>query len=167
MEKFDKISVADSSPLIALASLENLGLLEKFYSSIAIPEEVFYEISVKDKPFADYLESWGENKIVRVKNIKAVSILSEIIDKGEAEAIILSEEIQTDVLLIDDLKGRRISLSRNLQTIGTLGILLKEKFVNKDFQLKDQMDELMKNGFRLNDEIYQIVMETVKDKQLK
>lgn len=159
MEKYRKKTiVADSSPLIALASINQISLLDKFYGSIVIPKKVFDEITIKDKPYANDLRVWSKDKIIEVKNITAVSFLSEIVDQGEAEAIVLAEEIKVDVLLIDDNKGRKIAKLRGISTIGTLGILLKEKLSNKEFALKTVIDNLIENGFRISEELYKLVL---------
>ncbi|MDM8522311.1 hypothetical protein QUF80_02975 [Desulfococcaceae bacterium HSG8] len=43
--------VADTSPLIAFAILDKLDLLEQIFSEYRIPQAVFAEISVWNKPF--------------------------------------------------------------------------------------------------------------------
>jgi len=43
--------------------------------------------------------------------------------RGEREAILLTEALHADVLLIDEQIGRTIALGRNLPLSGTLGVL--------------------------------------------
>jgi predicted nucleic acid-binding protein len=45
-------------------------------------------------------------------------------DKGEASSIALAIELQNSTLIIDEIKGRRIAKSYNIDIIGTIGILL-------------------------------------------
>jgi predicted nucleic acid-binding protein len=49
--------------------------------------------------------------------------LSSMLDAGEAEAITLALEWKADVILIDEMDGRRAARDRGLITAGTLNIL--------------------------------------------
>ncbi|MBF0228936.1 MAG: hypothetical protein HQK63_05030 [Desulfamplus sp.] len=49
------IVIADSSPLIALAVIEKLEILEKMYEKIYAPTAVVQEVVRTDKPFANTL----------------------------------------------------------------------------------------------------------------
>jgi predicted nucleic acid-binding protein len=52
------IIISDSSPLISLAIIGQLGLLEKLYDDIYIPAAVFEEVIQAEKPFAKELKSF-------------------------------------------------------------------------------------------------------------
>jgi predicted nucleic acid-binding protein len=49
------------------------------------------------------------------------------LDKGEASAIALTLEVENGVLIIDDLKGRKIAKKLNLKFSGMFGLILKAK----------------------------------------
>ncbi len=49
------IIVADSSPLISLAILQKLDILNDLFDNVYIPDAVFKEISAPKKPFSDSL----------------------------------------------------------------------------------------------------------------
>ena len=48
-------------------------------------------------------------------------------DAGEASAIALASELQPSLLIIDDLKGRKLAEQLHLTYTGTLGICLKAR----------------------------------------
>ncbi|HUR44567.1 MAG TPA: DUF3368 domain-containing protein, partial [Candidatus Saccharimonadales bacterium] len=50
-----------------------------------------------------------------------------IVDIGEAEAIVLAQEIKADHLLIDERKGRRLAVQQGVPIIGLLGVVLMAK----------------------------------------
>ena len=81
------------------------------------------------------------------------------IDLGECAAISLTQEINADLLLIDDLDGRQAALERGIAIAGTLGIL---KF-GADKSLLDlpaTISVLQKYGFRVSDEVLQQILGT-------
>jgi hypothetical protein len=57
----------------------------------------------------------------------AVSALRSDIDAGEAEAIVLAEELGADALLIDEKHGRSIAEERGIRCLGLAGALLLAK----------------------------------------
>lgn len=128
------IYVSDASPLIFLAKLGKINLLQSIFNKIYVPEEVYNEVTQKkmsqfDPGIAGAVEvkNAGWIEVRKVKDKDLVKNLSQIIDDGEAEAIALAKEMGADLLIIDDYKGRREASNLNIQLTGTLGILLKAK----------------------------------------
>ena len=46
-------------------------------------------------------------------------------DDGESEAIILADELQSDVLIIDERRGRKVAQNLGLTITSTVGILVR------------------------------------------
>jgi len=92
-----------------------------------------------------------------VKNTSAVEQLGTILDIGEAEAIILGEELHADYLLIDETGGRKIARQRGLKVIGLLGVLKLPKdkgFISAIKPLIDLIDALQTDaGFWIFDRV--------------
>jgi predicted nucleic acid-binding protein len=61
-------------------------------------------------------------KAVQDKNFQSALFLQ--VDAGEASALALAAENQPSLLIIDDLKGRRLAQKLNLNITGTLGLIL-------------------------------------------
>jgi predicted nucleic acid-binding protein len=84
-----------------------------------------------------------------IKNIEVLSFLP-MLDRGEESAIVLAIEQDADLVLLDDLAGRRAAIMQGLNVMGTLGFLkaMQCKGIMKNF--KDVLDALQKNGFWLS-----------------
>ncbi len=57
------IAVADSSSLIALSICNRLDLLDMFFDKIIVPEAVYNEITLNDKPKSEKLRNYLSNKV--------------------------------------------------------------------------------------------------------
>ena len=125
-------AVSDAGPLIHLAQISKLELLEKIFGRILIPEKVRKEVIDRGK------EKGLPNASVVEEAIKAgwIVIQEEIDDRigklaeqagiseGETTAILLARERKCPVLL-DDLAARRFAMGLGLKVIGSVGILIK------------------------------------------
>ena len=94
------IVVSDTTAITSLIKIRRIELLRDLFGEALIPKAVRDELLKYHKALPEFL------KIEMVKDEKAVSSLREEIDQGEAEAIILAQEIKADVLLIDEKHGR-------------------------------------------------------------
>jgi predicted nucleic acid-binding protein len=88
--------VSNSSPLIALAKIGRLKLLEH---EIIVPKAVFEEMTRSRREYARKLYEWGENRVSVVKNRQAVEYLELVLDRGEAEVIVLADEESTSPMV--------------------------------------------------------------------
>ena len=122
------IVVSDTTPLISLLKINRLELLEKLYGFVYIPRAVFDELTVNTKYQAE-ADEISNAKFIECKditNIQALKILqvTTTLDLGESEAIILAQELKSDILLMDERKGRNIARQLDIKLSGTLGILV-------------------------------------------
>jgi hypothetical protein len=85
--------VADASPLIALAQIDQLPLLEKLFGEILVPPAVVSEVEQSLPAFI------RERKLSRP--IPA-AVLRAALDPGESEAISLALEIGAERLILDE-----------------------------------------------------------------
>jgi predicted nucleic acid-binding protein len=115
--------VADSSPLHYLILVEAVEILPELYKQIIIPDAVARELSHAHAP------QEVRNFIVSSPpwlSIQAPTSLIKIddLDPGEIAAISLALELNADLLLIDDLDGRKAAQNRGLKITGVVGLLL-------------------------------------------
>jgi len=149
--------ISNSSSLIALSEIGKLNLLNKIFGEVIIPNAVEKEV-YGEKPPPKWI------KVSSVTQRLASHILESGLGPGESEAICLSKEIDADILILDDLNARRVAEKLEINITGTLGILLlaKEKKLIKS--IKPLMEELMKGGFRISDELYENMLDLAGEK---
>ena len=113
-----KAVISDTSCFITLDKIEALTILQKLF------DEIITSVKVANE-FCKALPDWV--KIVEVKNQKLFNELLLEVDNGEASAIALPSELQPSLLIIDDLKGRRLAKELHLNYPGTLGGISQSK----------------------------------------
>ena len=111
-----KVVISDTSCLILLEKIGELELLNKVYSSIITTAQIAVE-------FGELLPDWIQ--IFEVKDTKYLEFLETQVDLGEASALALAKEIENSILLLDDLKARKLAGKLNLKFTGTLGVFHK------------------------------------------
>jgi hypothetical protein len=146
--------VSNTSPLIALACIDQLSCLEQIFNSWVVPPAVFKEATRDKKPFSRLIEKEAGGKIKNPKNQDLVESLTLTIDQGEAEVVVLAEKLDIKRVLMDDKKGRRIAKERGLNPIGTLGVLIKSKNKGEIKAVKPLLDRLIENGIRISEDLY-------------
>lgn len=137
------IVVSDTSPLIALERIHSLELLQRLFGPIYIPSTVRAEI-FKTQRLPDWIVE---------KNPVATFHPSKSLGKGEIEAIALAVELNADLLLMDDLEGRKEAKRVGLTVMGTIGVLIQAKRMGIIKTLSPLLEALEITGFYLNREL--------------
>jgi len=146
----DKIIISDTSCLIALSKIDKLDLLKGLYHEIIITKEVYQE-------FGSSLPDWII--ISEVKDKQKQKEIEERLDKGEASSIALALEIENTSLIIDEIKGRKIAQSFNIDIIGTIGIILLADKKGLISDVTSLILRLVNKGFRLSDNLINKIIE--------
>ncbi len=145
--------ISNTTPIISLLKLNRLDLLQKLYEQIYIPRAVYKEIeSGKLKAFYADLNKVEWIKIVDVQNKMAVKCFLDL-DKGEAEAIVLANELNADLIILDEKLGRYHAKHLNLKVTGTIGVLIKAKSNNLIYHLKPLLEELIEKDVWISDNL--------------
>lgn len=139
-----KIVISDTSCLIIFQKIKEFDLLIEVYDNILTTPEVAEEFS----------EQLPERiKIVSVKDKKYQEFLETQVDIGEASAIALAKEMNNPLLLLDDLKARKLANKLNLKFTGTLGVINKAKQTGVINEVKPLIDKLLATDFRISKNI--------------
>ncbi len=147
--------VSNASPLIFLAKIEKIELLDKY--EIKIPQQVYEEINKGTKigkEDAQKIESLINGKIIKVEETTIdKEIEKQNMGKGEKAVISLAINQKINIVLLDERKARRIAKFYKLKPKGTIGILIeawKTAQISKQ-ELKDSIQKLVKEGYRINE----------------
>ncbi len=162
--------ISNASPLMYLAKLKKISLLELLFREITIPSQVYEEVVIlgKKENFADAFtveQAKNEGWLV-VENIsqkKEIEALAAEIDFGEAAVIALARKHSASLLLMDDASARTIAESFGFKVKGTLFVLLrayKKKIIGKE-EVRHLLAQLVREGFRISQELYVQVLEEI------
>jgi predicted nucleic acid-binding protein len=66
----------------------------------------------------------------------------------------LALELRADLLIVDDLAARRTAEKAGLRITGVIGVLLDGKRRGLINSVRDAMNEMRKNDFRISEETY-------------
>ncbi len=150
--------VANTTPLISLASIGKLELLKDIFGEVIVAEAVYKEIKAKK----GYGYSEIDTDYIKVQSIKGVAyrdfLLSQL-DLGETETIILAKEIGADFVIIDENIAYKIAKSSELNVVRTLSILLRAKEKGLIPALKPLLDEMILKGRWYSQRVYETILE--------
>ncbi len=158
------IVISDTSVITNLAAIGQLQLLSQLYNQVTIPEAVYRELADIDPPVPGSLEvqtaPWIE--VRQVTNYKVVKyLMNEVrLDPGESEAIALALELNADLLLIDERRGRAEADRLGVRITGLLGILVEAKRKNLIVAVKPLLDALIATSeFRVSPALYKQILD--------
>jgi len=136
--------ISNTSCLILLSKIQQIDILKSLYKTVIITDTVKTE--------------FGENipDFIKIKNpIQEFSVksLEQILDSGEASTIALALESKDSLVILDDLKARKIAKNLGLKITGTLGILTKAKKVGLINDLEKNIEELQRKGIWISESV--------------
>jgi len=88
------------------------------------------------------------------------------VDSGEASAMALASEFNNVLLLLDDLKARKLAKKLNLKITGVLGVIHKAKQMSIIRNVKPLIDKLLLTDFRIADHIIEEILKMNNEKDL-
>jgi len=153
------VIISDASPLIVLLKTNKLSLLKELFEKILVPEAVHKEITAKEheKTIFNKIE-WIETSTIR--NTEMTTLLEKLIDRGEAEAIVLAKELNA-TLLIDDAKARKYAKLLNVDVIGTLGLLKIAKNRGLISSVRKTINDMLTEGYYIEDKLIKKILKDV------
>lgn len=147
--------VSNTGPLIALAKIDKLSLLEQLFTEVYIPSTVHRELLAKGGPEANRLDYAFANFIHIRPELHLppeVKVATSRIDLGEQQAITLAYEVK-QLLLLDDRLGRLAAQQLNLAVTGTVGVLIQAKESGLVSTVGPLLHKIRQNGYWLSDRL--------------
>ena len=144
-----KIVISDTSTLILFQKIGEFNLLQKVYSELITTPEIAEE-------FGEKLPDWI--KVQTVSDKKYQDFLETQVDYGEASAIALATEYDDVLLLLDDLKARKLATRLKFRITGTLGVIHKAKQMSVIDKVKPLIDKLLLTDFRVADNVIEEIL---------
>ncbi len=154
------IVVSNTTPLLSLYKIGKLHLLQSLFGQVTVPRAVYNEVAVlgKGKRGHEAVDTAGYIVVKDIQNALAANLLRSQLDYGEAEAIVLANELGADLLILDERKARRIAKANSMPVIGTIGVLQAAKDKGLIPDIKSQLDALIANGIWIDRVLYQSVI---------
>lgn len=121
-----------------------------------ISDKVFITTAINNEYGKD-LPSWITIKEPQDNHYQR--ILEMYLDKGEASAIALSLEMDNSIVIIDDLKGRKVAERLNLRYSGTFGLILRAKQIGVIQSVKPILIKIKKTNFRFSEKLFKLILE--------
>ena len=158
--------ILNTTPLIALCHVGKLGLLQKIYGEVMIPQAVYRELSEKKesicKKQVDASLDWIS--VEKIENQMAKSMFKTQLHDGEVEVMILAKEKNADVVIIDDANAKKYAKYLHLPVTGTLGVLIKAKRQGYICELKSIIQEMIDKNIYISDKLMRLCLEQVNEK---
>ena len=142
--------VSNTSPLNYLILIGHADILSKLYEAVEIPRAVFDELQDRRSP--GLVRKWMKDPPTWLRVSITVHKLDaelEQIQIGERQAIILAQQIRSDFIILDDLRARRIARGRNLNVVGTVGVLTSAAEQGL-IDLGEAVENLRRTSFRIS-----------------
>jgi uncharacterized protein len=145
--------VSDTTAISNLLHIGQLMLLKDLFAKVLVPEQVVNELAAVE----GFVETISKaDYIVPVHCAVILDTLQHnaVLDEGERAAISYAVDNNADLLIIDELNGRRAATALGLNIIGTIGILMAAKKKKILKTIKQHLDDLRTNGFWISEKIY-------------
>lgn len=150
ISQMHKTVISDTSTLILFDKINEFDLLKKVYGHLITTPEIAEE-------FGEKLPEWII--IQSVKDTKYQKFLETQVDRGEASAIALASELENVLLLLDDLKARKLATKLLFKTTGTLGIIHKAKEKSIIPKVKPLIEKLLSTNFRISQDVINEILQ--------
>ncbi len=136
--------ISDTSCLILLEKIGELEILHALFGEVLITSKVAEEFGMD-------LPEWI--KIRDASNQTIIEILESSVDQGEASSIALAFEYLDSLLILDDLKARKLAYSLGLKITGTIGVLINGKHKGLFESAQEIIEKIRQTNFHISVEL--------------
>src|SRR5438046_2004739 len=115
--------VSDTGPIHYLTLIGHVEKLPVLYGSVAIPQAVATELSHQNTPQAIRSLIAARPAWLALHGAPPAVSGMDNLGPGERQAIALSMQLRADLMLCDDAQARSAAKNRQINVVGTLGVL--------------------------------------------
>lgn len=153
--------VVDTGPLVFLAKLDRLELLQRGTDEILAPVAVLNEVLAIHDEAAQKIELASQSwlQIQTVDDRSKIRLLLADLDTGEAEVIALAQTVNANRVVMDDLDARRFAHRVGLSVVGTMGLLLAARLRGEIPSVKTEIERLQQLGFWTNKALVEAILQ--------
>lgn len=89
------------------------------------------------------------------------------LDIGETEAIILSDNLHADFLLMDEAKGRKVAIQMGIRVMGTVGVMLLayESGILSGKTIKSAVDLLRNANRHISEKLFEQLLDKISQEE--
>jgi len=114
----------NASVLIAFGKLGYLELLTRLFDGLFVAKSVVEEVRGSEVyAEVERLMDAGFFRVAVASKRELLDVISSSLGRGEAEAIAVASDVGADLVLLDDLRARRMARRLGLRVMGTLAAL--------------------------------------------
>ena len=156
--------ISNTTPILSLLKIDKLYFLKELYGIVTVPNAVYQEIEKgKEKLYYQDLAMLNWIQIENINNTDSRIYFFDL-DDGEAEVIILAKEQKADLVIMDEILGRRYAKQLEFNITGTIGILLKAKENGLVKSVGELLIELTEKGTWLSTKLISKAIELANEK---
>ena len=157
--KDERLVVSNTSPLLNLALIGRLDLIDDQFSTVTVPSQVWDELMAGSEG-VETLQTYRDAGTIHVVPVLESELLVEFrreLDIGEAATLAYAIEEDSSLVLLDEREGRKAARRHSLAVTGAIGVLLRGAN-DGDVDLESELDALRDAGFWISDSLYQEVL---------
>ncbi len=149
------VIVCNAGPLIALTGIGQAALLRELFGEVLVPAEVREEVETGGGcgTGADLFKTVPWLHVVSLAQ-ESDPLLVSMSDRGEAATIALALEKSASLVLMDEVKGRRVARDvYGLAVIGTGRLLVEAKRASLISRVRPLIEQMRTNGYWMSNGI--------------
>lgn len=145
--------ISNSSPLVALSSIDRLTLLQEIFGSITIPDAVYQETVTQNRHKEQRIRiQAATDTFITVMTPKVHHLFSRTLGAGEQGVLNLALERHPNIVLLDDKKARKEASLLGFVSVFTSDVLKWAVRNSLLVSYHDVMQELMAQRIYLPEE---------------
>ena len=148
--------------MIGLARAGLLRVLGDVFAEVLVPGEVARECTREGhRPGAGAIRQAIDESLLTVRDVSPSDVLTDlatVLDRGEAEALLLADALGVPVLM-DDRKGRAAARHLGVRVIGTGAVLVAAKGRGSLGAVAPALARLRDEGYQLSDQLVRRILE--------